>query len=306
MITVSIETGQERRKLVRKAVEGLGPDLFARFRDAQTILIKVNLVDHACQLACTHVDAVRGVLDVVSVYSPGRVFVGDAGYRGTRSAWQRFGYENLEREYRQVELVDLNDDDHVDCYSIRRDGSRNKIRRSKIAHADDFTISLAPMKVDTTTGVSLSIQNWTLGTWLVPSRVSATGRVWARWPWLDEEGPTAHHKSIAELYKQLPCDLAIVDGVTAMEGEGPVRGTAVQTGVVLAGTDAVAVDSVAATLMGFDPGQIGYLHFAHEEGLGSINMTQINVPPIIMAEVTRTLDRPLALEEKMRLWREGV
>jgi len=301
-----METGQERRKPVRKAVEALGPDLFERFRDAQTVLIKVNLVDHACQLACTHVDAVRGLLDVVTVYSPSRVFIGDAGYRGTRGAWQRFGYENLEREYPQVVLVDLNEDEHVDGYTMRRDGSKNPIRRSKLAGDADMTISLTPMKIDATTGVSLSVQNWTLGTWIVPSRVSATGRVWARWPWLDEEGPTAHHKSIAELYKQLPCDLAIVDGVTAMEGEGPVRGTAVPAGVVLAGTDAVAVDSVAATLMGFDPSQIGYLHFAHEAGLGSINMSQINVPPMLMAQVTKAFDRPLELDQRLRLWREGV
>lgn len=291
---------------MRKAVEALGDDLCSRLRDAQRTLVKVNLVDHERQLACTHVDAVRGLLDVLKIYTPGKILIGDAGYRGTVAAWQRFGYENLLREYGQVELVDLNDDDVVDGYTVRRDGSHNPIRRSKLAHEADVTISLAPMKVDSTTGVSLSVQNWTLGTWVVPSRVSATGRVWARWPWLDEEGLMAHHKSIAALYKQLPCDVAIVDGVLAMEGEGPVRGTAVSSEVVLAGMDPLAVDAVGATLMGFDPGQIGYLYFAHEDGLGSIHMSRMNVPPMGMAQATRTFARPLELEGRLKLWREQI
>ncbi len=291
---------------MRKAVEALGDDFFARARDASRTLVKVNLVDHERQLACTHVDAVRGLLDVLKIYTPGQILIGDAGYRGTIAAWQRFGYENLLREYNNVELVDLNDDDVIDGWTLRRDGARNPIRRSKLAHDVDLKISLAPMKVDATTGASLSVQNWAVGTWVVPSRVSATGRVWARWPWLDEEGPTAHHRSIAALYKQLPCDVAVVDGILAMEGEGPVRGTAVSSEVVLAGMDPLAVDAVGATLMGFDPGHIGYLHFAHEEGLGSINMSRINVPPMGMAQATRAFGRPLELDQRLRLWREEV
>ncbi|MBT4857446.1 DUF362 domain-containing protein [Candidatus Uhrbacteria bacterium] len=304
MIDVILESGQDRRKLVRKAVDALGDDFFGLVRDAQRILIKVNLVDHERQLACTHVDAVRGLLDVLKIYSPGQILVGDAGYRGTISAWQRFGYENLLREYKQVELVNLNDDEVVDGWTVKRDGTRNPIRRSKLAHEVDLRISLTPMKIDAVTGASLSIQNWTVGTWVTPSRVSATGRVWARWPWLDEEGSTAHHKSIAELYKQLPCDVAIVDGVLAMEGDGPVRGTAVQSGIVLAGMDALAVDAVGATLMGLDPSHIGYLHFSHEEGLGSINMSRINVPPMVMSQSARAFDRPLGFDANMRTWRE--
>jgi len=45
---------------------------------------------------------------------------------------------------------------------------------------------------------------------------------------------------------------AVVDGLTSMEGNGPLRGTPRDTGVVLAGDDPLATDMVAATLMGFD------------------------------------------------------
>jgi hypothetical protein len=45
---------------------------------------------------------------------------------------------------------------------------------------------------------------------------------------------------------------AMVDGIVAMEGNGPLRGTPKPCGVLLAGDDGLAIDVVAATLMGFD------------------------------------------------------
>jgi uncharacterized protein (DUF362 family) len=45
---------------------------------------------------------------------------------------------------------------------------------------------------------------------------------------------------------------SIVDGIVAMEGNGPVNGTAKTTGAVIAGLNPVAVDAVCARLMGFD------------------------------------------------------
>jgi uncharacterized protein (DUF362 family) len=45
---------------------------------------------------------------------------------------------------------------------------------------------------------------------------------------------------------------AVVDGIVAMEGNGPLRGTPRPAGVIIGGDDPLALDVVAATLMGFD------------------------------------------------------
>lgn len=45
---------------------------------------------------------------------------------------------------------------------------------------------------------------------------------------------------------------AIVDGIVGMEGNGPLRGTPKPAGVILGGDDPLAIDIVAASLMGFD------------------------------------------------------
>jgi uncharacterized protein (DUF362 family) len=44
----------------------------------------------------------------------------------------------------------------------------------------------------------------------------------------------------------------LIDGIVGMQGMGPMQGDAVKSGVVIGGTDPVAVDTVAARLMGFD------------------------------------------------------
>jgi uncharacterized protein (DUF362 family) len=61
---------------------------------------------------------------------------------------------------------------------------------------------------------------------------------------------------------------AIVDGTTAGNGPGPRTMLPVVKNCMLAGADQVAVDAVAAKLMGFDPMSIGYINLAHQDGLG--------------------------------------
>lgn len=303
MINVTLETGTKRRKTVAEATGQAGEAFFDRCKLADTILIKVNLVHHENQLASTHVDAVRGALDAIRPKTKAKIIIGDAGYHGTKAAFRNFGYEELLNEYQNIELKDLNDDAWVEGYSILTDGSKNPIRISKTAKNADVKICLTVMKMHRDVGVSLSVKNWTVGTWVAPSRVSATGLIWARWPWLHEQGPWAHHQTITELYRQLPCDLAIVDGIMAMEGDGPTSGTPVPLGVILVGTDALAVDAVGCTLMGVDPHDIGYLQLASDAGLGVIDMGKIDVPPATMTQLARHFARPAVFDEKILAWR---
>ena len=62
--------------------------------------------------------------------------------------------------------------------------------------------------------------------------------------------------------------LCVVDGVVAGEGEGPIAATPKACQAILAGTDPVAVDAVAAAMMGFDASAIKMISCA-EPGLGT-------------------------------------
>src|SRR5436309_14013130 len=61
---------------------------------------------------------------------------------------------------------------------------------------------------------------------------------------------------------------AVMDGTTAGNGPGPRTMFPVVKNVMLASSDQVAIDAVAAKLMGFDPLSIGYIRLAHEDRLG--------------------------------------
>jgi len=62
---------------------------------------------------------------------------------------------------------------------------------------------------------------------------------------------------------------AVMDGTTAGDGPGPRTMRPQTKNLLLAGADQVAIDSVAARIMGFDPMGIGYIRLAHERGLGT-------------------------------------
>src|SRR6516164_1305042 len=61
---------------------------------------------------------------------------------------------------------------------------------------------------------------------------------------------------------------AVMDGTTAGNGPGPRTMYPVVKNVMLASADQVAIDAVAAKMMGFDPMSLEFINVAHEDGLG--------------------------------------
>jgi uncharacterized protein (DUF362 family) len=70
---------------------------------------------------------------------------------------------------------------------------------------------------------------------------------------------------------------AVMDGTTAGNGPGPRLMQPVVKNVLLASADQVAIDAVAAKLMGFDPLNIQYIRLAHERGLGVGDVREIEL-----------------------------
>ncbi len=61
---------------------------------------------------------------------------------------------------------------------------------------------------------------------------------------------------------------AVMDGTVSGSGPGPRTMTPHDTNIILASSDQVAIDAIAAKMMGFDPMSIKYIRLAHERGLG--------------------------------------
>lgn len=87
----------------------------------------------------------------------------------------------------------------------------------------------------------------------------------------------AMNRNLVRLAERTRPHVSIVDGFIAMHREGPRHGTPIRLGTIVAGTDPVAVDAVAAAMMGFDPLEIGYLRYAQEAGLGTADLAAITI-----------------------------
>lgn len=305
MAYVCVIKGDDRRENVSKALAILPESVWEKLRIARGVLIKPNLVHHKNQLASTHVDAVRAVIDEVRARSQVRIIVADSSYHGTKPAFRNFGYENLPNEYENVELFDLNDDQTVPGYFMKRDGSKGEMGFSKTVNEADFTICLTQMKTHRDVGVSLTTKNWTVGTWIPKVRMGIHGRYWPRWGYLHMEGSKAHNSTIAELLHQHKPDLAVIDGFLAMEGDGPTKGEPIKMQVALAGNDCVSVDRIGCELMGIEAHEIGYLAMANERGYGIIDKSRIELlGETDLSALKKDFKKPDTWESQVLAWKK--
>ena len=277
MSQVAFIHGTDRCRNIQEVLALLPEQQWEGLSGATTVLIKPNLVHHLIQLASTHVDAVRGVIDFVRKKTEAKIIVADASYHGTKSAFKNFGYENLLHEYQNVSLLDLNDDETVEGYYVKRDGSKGKMRIAKSVVDADFTINLAGIKTHRTTGVTLSMKNWAGGIWVVEPTQGQDGPRWTREAAFHEEGRRAQEETIVGIHQQIKPNISIIDGFVAMEGNGPTKGSEVETHVALAGTDSVALDSTVCRLMRIDPEDIGCLVIAGQQGYGVLKKADIQM-----------------------------
>jgi Pyruvate/2-oxoacid:ferredoxin oxidoreductase delta subunit len=84
-------------------------------------------------------------------------------------------------------------------------------------------------------------------------------------------------KVIAKVYSISKPRLTVLDGIVAMEGDGPSAGEPRRMNVVMAGADAVAIDACVAGVIGLKPADIAITKEAHAAGLGEADMSEIEV-----------------------------
>jgi uncharacterized protein (DUF362 family) len=91
-----------------------------------------------------------------------------------------------------------------------------------------------------------------------------------------------HHQQglgrrLADLAKVVKPALNVVEGVIGRDGSGFQNGANYPTGLVIAGVNVAAVDSLTSYLMGFDPRKIIYLRIAAEAGIGCTDIARLRV-----------------------------
>lgn len=143
----------------------------------------------------------------------------------------------------------------------------------------DIFINLPKMKTHMHAMVSLSVKN-------------LYGLV------VDDQRLTFHredlHRKLAELLYVHKPDMNIIDGLIPMEGQAPLYGRAVfGFNTLVMGRDIIGADTVASSIMGFDPEEISALRIAGSLGFGSIDIRDYEICGEKPGDVERRFARPV-------------
>jgi uncharacterized protein (DUF362 family) len=254
------------------ALSAIIRDIFAVHRldvRGKRVVVKPNLVEFSADAPInTNPAVVRAVVDELYARGATRVLVaeGPGHRRATLDMAASAGYfdffPNLESRF-----VDLNLDD-VTRISIPSPRSQlREIYLPNVVLGCDLLVSLAKMKTHHWVGATLAMKNL-FG--LVPGSIYGWPKNILHWAGIPE--------SIADLHSLFPRQFAIVDGIVAMEGNGPILGHKKTAGVIVAGRDPVSVDATCCRLMGIEPEQIEYLQLAGGPRINESSVLQVGEP----------------------------
>lgn len=214
------------------------------------VLLKPNLVEFDPNTCInTDVSVVAAAYDVFRTLGAAEVKIGEGpGHRR-----DTYGIAEMTRYRGEIPrfddiFIDLNRDD---VSAVQGFADRKEMYFPNSALRADLVVSLAKMKTHHWAAATLSMKNF-FG--LVPGSV---------YGWPKNE---LHHigipQSIVELTRIFSRSFAIVDGITGMEGNGPIQGTPKHAGVLVMGSDLPAVDATCCRIMGIDPAKVEYLQMA--------------------------------------------
>ncbi len=290
MLRVSIIKGKSRRENIVKSLEQISDDIRRGVGDRQ-VVIKPNFVSTSIQLASSHIDQIRGILDFFKEFYKKRVIVAEAACGDTMDAFKNFGYHRLINEY-DVELMDLNQGSY-EPVSIR-DSMRKPIhvRVSRLLlDEDNYLISAAKLKTHDTSVVTLSIKNMAMGSVLLFDKEKV------------HQGFKQTNLNIAKLAQLVWPDLSVIDGLVGMEGDGPTFGDPIHVGVAISSVDPLAADRVACEVMGIDIWKVGYLYYCSERGLGEMDLQRIDIVGEALRECVKPFRLHSTVKEQYR-WRD--
>ncbi|MGQ9608130.1 MAG: DUF362 domain-containing protein [bacterium] len=272
---VAIVKGNDRRKNIYNALELIKEDILSKIND-KNVLIKPNCLQSRASLSCTHIDALRGILDFLSQNTPKSVTISETCMDSKRfESFERLGYTKLSDEY-NVSLQNPHDENNWILASlINKSYEEIKVKISRSMMESDCRISAAVAKTHDTVTITASWKNM-MGALALEDKVKMHGVNSHRDRILISEVEILP-QNLIRLAKIIPPHIGVIDGFIGMEGNGPVSGSEKYLGIAIASIDFVAADAVCAKSMGFDPMDISYLYYGHQLGLGTADLKEINI-----------------------------
>ncbi|MDT8391158.1 MAG: DUF362 domain-containing protein [Lentisphaeria bacterium] len=246
---------------VKKAID-LAGGLSGIISPGDTVLIKPNLLSPRPpeEAVTTHPEVVRAVVECVREAGAKRVWIGDscAGAHSDEILWNKTGMRQVAESTGAI------------LKSFHKAVKPRPVAGQPVpvpAWLDevDTVISLPKMKTHALTGLTCAMKN-TYG--LISGAAKSAYHA-------SHPSPRSMSTFLVDVYIALKPDFFIVDCIEALEGEGPANGAPKAVGLILAGADGVAIDTVCARMLKGGPKQVPMLAMAAALNAGTADVESI-------------------------------
>jgi uncharacterized protein (DUF362 family) len=301
------------KEMVKKAVE-LAGGFKNLIKPGDTVVIKPNLVVSKDNISGQQLDkelngitadwrVTKAVVEMVrQVNSIGKVYImeGSAEYKSTDVM------KNLNYTHEYIREVDsfIGIEEDSGGWQDYNSTSLCKVSLPKgLLHKEyylnkryktaDVLISIACLKSHASAVVTGGIKNLSIGA--TPANIYGTSQTdnsrMNMVPHDNKDGDL--HKWIHDYYACRPADFVILDGLEGFQN-GPAPGyinsssqDKMNMRLIMAGSDAVAVDSIASLVMNWDPGSVAYLKYLSDSCIGVMDVSKIRVVGKTVDEVRK-------------------
>lgn len=287
VIVLSCDSYEEERiyTLLKRGLKELG-GVGALINKKEKILLKPNLLKKAEveKAVITHPVVVGAFARILREAGYENIVLADScGHGTTKQVIQGTGMDTYLEKY-QIPAIDYTKGVHVE----NSDGVQAKefILPKELLEAD-CVISLSKMKTHALERITGAVKN-SYG--FIYGKNKAIGHT--KYPSAD-----SFARMLIDLNQYVKPRLYIMDGITAMEGNGPGSGDPTAMNVILMSTDPVALDSVFARLVYLKPEMVPTNYHGEKMGLG--NCKEANIEVVVVKENSQiSVERDFGNEEQ--------
>jgi len=249
---------------VKRSLDLLG-GISVFVKPGQKVLIKPNMLSHhhPDKAITTHPVFLEAVIEQVKA-AGGVPSVGDSPIGSARHIeeyWKITGFwEVCQRQ--KVQLVAFERSGVV-----QRNINEKKYHISRPVDEADVIVNLPKLKTHSLTLLTCAVKN------MYGAVPGLNKSMYHR----EAPLPMDFSRLLLDIYTLAKPRLNIVDAVIGMDGNGPSSGDPKPIGMIMAGEDAVSVDSLAAHLMGMDPMKVPTNLLARRLGIGETDLNNIEL-----------------------------
>jgi uncharacterized protein (DUF362 family) len=305
---VAVTAGEDRADLAFQGLKAFSKQIANAIGD-KLVVIKPNVLETNRQLTATDAKNLEGILEFLkSIGKDKNMVIAESSAMGSVMAgYSNYGYDKVAAKY-GAKMMDLDKDDVETMYCFdEKDFAPHPCRMAKmLVDQNNFIISAAKFKTHDRVVATLSLKNIVFGAPI--KRDGGEAAKGSRYgnsdkPIVHGNGYRGINFNLFTMASRLHPHLAVIDGYEGMEGNGPARGTPVDSRVCVVSPDWLAADRVALELMGIDAAKVGYLTYCGRAGMGQYDLGKIEILGPALKDHIKTYKMAKSIDKQL-IWME--